>query len=121
MDVHINLWGVLLAGLSSMAVGMIYYADSAFGHEWRKLARVDKEKFQKRMNKIMPQLFGAALVTAFVVAYFTFLYHHYFDVSWIQAGLATSLVMWLGGAATTVFIHNTTDMRPIKLTDLCAE
>jgi hypothetical protein len=68
------------------------------------------------MNKIMPQLFGAALVTAFVVAYFTFLYHHYFDVSWIQAGLATSLVMWLGGAATTVFIHNTTDMRPIKLT-----
>jgi hypothetical protein len=116
MEMHINLWAVLLAGVSSMVIGMIYYADRLFGKEWKELAKIDTKRFDKEMSKVMPWVFLAALVTAFVVAYVTFLYHAFFQVSWINAGLTTSLVLWLGVSATTTFVHNSLDQRPSRLT-----
>lgn len=116
MEVHINLWGVLLGGAASMVIGMIYYANGLFGKEWKKLAKIDEKRFQKEMPRIMPQMFLAALVTAYVVAYMTFLYQNFFQTSWLRAGVVTSLILWLGVAATTVFVHNAVDQRPSKLT-----
>lgn len=116
MVVHINFWGVLLSGVASMVIGMIYYADGVFGKEWKKLVKIDVKKFHKEMPKVMAGLFLAALVTAFAVAYVTFLYHHFFQDSWIGAGLATSLILWLGVSATTIFIHGSVEQRPRVLT-----
>ena len=116
MDVQINLWGVLLSGVASMVIGMIYYRDSLYGKEWKKLAKIDEKRFQKEMPKVMPWVFVGALVTAFVVAYFMFLYENFFHSSWLRAGVITSLIVWLGGAATTVYIHNSLDQRSNKLT-----
>jgi len=31
MKVDINLWAVLLAGVSSMVIGMLYYSNGLFG------------------------------------------------------------------------------------------
>jgi hypothetical protein len=50
------------------------------------------------------------------VAYVTFLYHHFFQDSWIGAGLATSLILWLGVSASTLFIHGSVEQRPRVLT-----
>ena len=116
MDVQINLWGVLLAAVSSMVIGMLYYAKPAFGAEWMKMAKVDSKKFEKEMPKIMPWVFLAALVTAYVVAYVTFLYVNFFHTSWLRAGVVTSLILWLGVSATTTFVHNSLDQRPRALT-----
>ncbi|HZL08112.1 MAG TPA: DUF1761 domain-containing protein [Candidatus Dormibacteraeota bacterium] len=116
MEVHINLWGVLLGAVASMVIGMIYYADQVFGKEWKKLAKIDDKRFQKEMPKIMPQMFVAALITSYVVAYFMFLYQNFFQTSWLRAGVVTALILWLGAAATTVFVHNAVDQRPSKLT-----
>jgi len=115
MHVSINLWGVLLAGISSMVIGMIYYHQSLLGKQWMKLAKVDQKRFQKEMPKVMPLVFVAALVTADVVAYVTFLYQNFFGGSWVMAGLVTSLILWLGVAATTLFVHNTLDQKPAQL------
>lgn len=116
MEVHINLWGVLLGGVASMVIGMLYYADQLFGKEWKKLAKVNEKQFQKEMPKIMPMVFIAALITAYVVAYFSFLYQNFFQTSWVGAGVVTALILWLGVAATTVYVHNALDQRPSKLT-----
>lgn len=117
-NVQINLYGVLLAGLSSMVIGAVYYADWAFGKQWKKLAKVDQKRFEKEMPRIMPALFVAALATSFVVAYFSFLYHSFFQDSWLGASVLTSLVLWLGVSVTSLFVHNALEQRPARLTYL---
>ncbi len=116
MDVHINLLGVLLGGVSSMIIGMIYYAKPVYGAEWMKLAKVDAKRFEKEMPKLMPGVFVAALVTTYVTAYMAFLYHNFFHNSWVGAGLITALILWLGISATTIFVHNSLDQRSSRLT-----
>jgi small-conductance mechanosensitive channel len=116
MEVHINLYAVLLGGLASMVIGMIYYADPLFGKLWKKLAKIDKKRFEKEMLRVMPGVFIAALITAYVVAYMTFLYQAFFQTSWIEAGLVTSLILWLGLSVTTTYVHNSLDQRPSQLT-----
>jgi hypothetical protein len=115
MNVQINLWAVLLAGVSSMVIGMIYYANGVFGKEWKELAKIDHKRFAKEMPRVMPVVFVAALVTAYVVAYVTFLYEMFFHTSWLRAGLVTSLILWLGLSATTLVVHNSLDQRPKNL------
>jgi Protein of unknown function (DUF1761) len=115
MKVDINFWAVLLAGISSMIVGMIYYADQVFGKEWKKLAKIDTKKFDKEMPKTMPVVFVAALIMAYVLAYVTFLYHNFFQNTWLGAGVITSLILWLGVSATTTYIHGSLEQRPRML------
>ncbi len=116
-NVSINLWAVLLAAISSMVIGSIYYAQSVFGKQWLKLAKINQKDFAKEMPKKMLGLFVAALITAEVVAYFTFLYHNFLQQSWFMSGAITALILWLL-AMTTLFIHNTLDQRPANLTYL---
>ncbi len=115
MDVHINLWAVLLGGVSSMIIGMVYYADNLFGKQWKSLSKIDTKRFEKEMPSIMPLIFLGALVSAYVVSYVTFLYHNFFAGSWMGAGVVTALILWLIVAAT-IFVHNALDQRPSKLT-----
>lgn len=112
----INLWAVLLAGVSSMIVGTIFYADQMYGKEWKKLAKINTKQFEKDMPRFMPLMFLAALVTAYFLAYLAFLYHYFFAGSWLAAGVMTSLILWLGASATTLFVHNLMDQRPQRLT-----
>jgi hypothetical protein len=116
MNVDINLWGVLLGGVASMVIGMVYYSDPLFGKDWKKLAKIDEKRFQKEMPRVMPLVFVGALVTAYTVAFMTFLYHNYFASSWLAAGVITSLILWLGLSATTTYVHNSLDQRPYRLT-----
>jgi Protein of unknown function (DUF1761) len=115
VSVDINLWAVLLAGVASMVIGMVYYADSVFGKEWKKLAKVDEKRFQKEMMSVMPLVFVGALITAYIVGYVTFLYQAFFSVSWLGAGVVSSLIIWLV-IATNIYIHNSLDQRPSQLT-----
>jgi hypothetical protein len=40
MDVDVNMWAVLLAALSSMVVGSLWYLPATFGNTWQKLSKV---------------------------------------------------------------------------------
>lgn len=115
MEVHINFWAVLLGGVASMIIGMIYYADGVFGKDWKKLAKIDTKQFEKEMSWSMVQVFIGALLTSYAVAFVTYLYHAYYLGSWITAGFASSLVLFVGVSATTVIIHDTLNQKPSKL------
>lgn len=116
MHVHVNLLGVLLAAVSSMIIGTIYYADTLFGKNWKKLSKINEAKFKEQMPKIMPLVFIGALVTSYVVAYITYLFQYFFQTSWVAAGFETSILLWLGLSATTLFIHDSMDQKPFQLT-----
>jgi hypothetical protein len=116
MDLHINLWGVLLAGVSSMVIGAVYYAPPLLGKVWMKLAKIDGKRFQKEMPRVMLPVFLAALVTSYFVAYFSFMYHSFFGNSWLASSVVTALLLWVGVSATTLYIHNSLEQRPANLT-----
>jgi hypothetical protein len=116
MGVQINWLAVLLAGVSSMVIGFIYYMPGVFGKTWMKLGKVDPKLFKKQQPQLMPLLFVAALLTAFVLAHFVYIVHHFFGDSWLVAGVETSLWAWVGFSFTTLFVHNGMDQKPFNLT-----
>ncbi|HEY5442357.1 MAG TPA: DUF1761 domain-containing protein [Candidatus Saccharimonadales bacterium] len=111
----VNLYGVLLGGVASMVIGMVYYADNVYGKQWKKLAKIDEKLFQKEMPMVMPLVFVGALITAYIVAYVTSLYQAFFSVAWLHASLISALIIWLV-VATNVYIHNSLDQRSSRLT-----
>lgn len=70
----INYWAVLLAGVSAMVVGGIWYGP-LFGNLWMKGMGWDphdkalKEKMKKKAGPAYAQMFVGSLLTAFVLTH----------------------------------------------------
>lgn len=122
MEVEINYWAVLLAGLSTMAVGFFWYSPSVFGNMWMKLAKVTpNRKMTASEQGIMYGLaLLASLVTAYVLAHVTFLSHHFFNNSFLQDAMTTAFWLWLGFTAARLGVHDLFEGRRKKLTLLNA-
>lgn len=114
--ITINLWGVLLGAVSSMVIGAIYYSPQLYGKLWISAGKIDEKRYHKEMGKLMPVVFAGALLTSYFVAYFSILYHAFFGDTWLAASFVTSLLLFVGVSATTVFVHSTLDQRPKQLT-----
>jgi hypothetical protein len=118
MDVAINYWAVLLAAVSSMVEGSIWYARGVFGNTWAKLAKVDmSKKFAgSDMAKMLGLTFVASLITAYVLANFIFIDNKFFGDSLLQDAICTALWAWLGFTSLRFFTHDLFEGRPPKLT-----
>lgn len=120
MDVQVNLWAVLLAALSSMVVGSIWYSKGVFGTVWGKLAKVDMSGTPKssEMAWLLGTTFVASLITAYVLAHVTYLANRFFGNSFVSDALQTAFWLWLGLTAARVYVHDAFESRPTKLTVL---
>jgi len=120
MEVTVNYWAVLLAGLSSMVVGSIWYAKGVFGNTWAKLAKVDMNKKTSggQIALMMGLTFVASLVTAFVLAHVTYLSESFYGLSFLQTALTTAFWLWLGFTAMRILTHDLFEGRRKKLTML---
>lgn len=116
MEVEVNGFGVLLAALSSMVIGALYYSDAFYGKQWRKLSQVDPKWLQKESSKALPWVFLASVLTAYILAHVMYLSHEFYDYSWLSTGVSTALWLWLGISATTLYVHNVMENRPRRLT-----
>lgn len=116
MNVEINVLAVVLAGLSSMAVGSAWYARSVFGNTWMKLARVKMPDNAKDSWKPLALAFIASLVTAYMLAHVTYLSNQFFGNSFLQDALTTAFWLWLGLVAARLITHDAFEGRPAKLT-----
>ncbi len=47
MNVAINYWAVILAAVSAMIVGAIWYSPLLFKNAWEKTVKLDKQKGTK--------------------------------------------------------------------------
>lgn len=115
MSVEVNWLAVVLATLSTMVVGSLWYAPGVFGKLWEKLARIDPKN---RANA--PKAIGITLVVSFVAAYVlahvTYLAHSYFNNAFFVDAVSTSFWIWLGFVATRFITHDAFENRPWKLT-----
>lgn len=115
MDVEINGLAVLLAAVSSMVVGSIWYARGVFGNTWIKLTKLDEKKMNKGATAALITAFVLALLMAYVLAHLAFLSNHFFQHSFMQDAVTTAFWVWLGVAFTRTVTHDRFEQRPLKL------
>lgn len=116
MEVQINIWAVLLAMVSSMVVGSIWYSQSVFGKLWIKLAKIDMKKDGGSVFKPIAITIVVSFITAYVLAHVTYLSHRFFHDSFLQDALSTAFWVWLGFTAARIITHDAFEGRPVKLT-----
>lgn len=119
MEVQVNYLAVFLAGLASMAVGSVWYAQGVFGRTWAKLAKVDMNKkvSGSEMAVLMGGTFVISLITAYVLAHVTYLSNTFYSGnSWLSSALQTAGWAWLGFTAVRFATHDMFEGRPRQLT-----
>lgn len=120
MEVSINYVAVLLATLSTMVVGSVWYSKSVFGNMWIKLAKLNEKDMAKSgMRPIVITLF-VSLISAYVLAHFTALAHEFYksEYSFLATAIITASWGWVGFTAARVITHDAFEGRPNKLTIL---
>ena len=99
---NLNLLAVLVAGLSTMVVGFLWYSPILFAKPWMREMGYDpndKAKVQEMQKSAGPAYFAsliASMVTAFILA----LFFHEMRVQSIDLGLLIAFHAWLGFVAT---------------------
>lgn len=118
MTPDINYWAVIVATLSSMVVGAIWYTPRVFGRYWMKATGVTMSG--NRSDALVP-LVGTLLVsfvTAWVLAGAVFISKEFYGGSFLGNSLVTALVLWAGFTAARFVTHDLFDRRPSGLTIL---
>lgn len=116
MNVEVNYWAVLLAALSTMVVGSVWYARPVFGNTWIKLAKLDEKAMKKAGVYPIVVTVLVSLVTAYVLAHVAYLSNQFFQNSFLQDSLKTAFWAWLGFTAARFITHDAFEGRRKKLT-----
>lgn len=118
MEVQINPLAVVLAMVSSMVIGMIWYAKPVFGTRWMKLVGMTDAKAKQGADKAIGLTVVVSLITAYVLAHVSYLSNSFFANSFLQDSLTTAFWMWLGFVAARFITHDLFEQRPTELSVL---
>jgi len=94
MQVHINFIAVIVATISAMVIGFIWYHPKFLGTTWLKFAKINPKKGDMPWSMTMALI--SALVMATVLAFFAYLYSYFFLGSFFVNAVTTALLMWFG-------------------------
>jgi hypothetical protein len=110
---EINIWAVLVAALSTMVVGSIWYARPVFGTWWEKAARV-----QQPANAVSAIIVTVivSLVSAWVLAGAAAIAHEFYGGSFLVNTMVTAIILWAGFTAARFITHDAFENRPKLLT-----
>ena len=113
---EINYWAVLLAMLSSMLVGTVWYSPKVFGTRWSKLAKVDMDR--PGSSAVMPIVTTVivSFITAWVLAGASSIAWHFYEGSYFVSALVTSIAVWGCCTAARFITHDAFEGRPTNLT-----
>ncbi len=114
VQVAVNYLSVLVGAIGAMVVGYVWYSKQLFGEEWTHLVGIKmKDMKGADMSKTMGLAFVGALLTAYVL--YHFIAYGNEGVVNISAGLITAFWGWLGFVATTSYMMNMFQGKPMKL------
>ena len=89
---EINYWAVLVCGIASMILGMVWYG-ALFGKKWMEIIGVDPNN--KEVQKDMGKGTGFLYLISFLLALFQAYVLAHFIASWQDgSGIETSLWVW---------------------------
>ena len=115
---EINYWAVILATLSSMLVGTIWYTPKVFGNYWMKASRVKPSgKASDAVGPIITTVI-VSFITAWVLAGAAFIAWDFYGGGFLWATIVTAVVLWAGFTAARFITHDAFDQRPSGLTML---
>ncbi|MDQ0076369.1 DUF1761 domain-containing protein [Arthrobacter oryzae] len=118
---EINIWAVLLATLSSMVVGSVWYTPKVFGNYWMKVAKVSPSGEAKDAVKPILITLVVSFVSALVLAGSAALSQHFYGGNFLANTLITAVILWAGFTAARFITHDAFEGRPAGLTVLnCA-
>lgn len=115
---EINYWAILLAMLSSMVVGSVWYAPKVFGNRWMALAKVDVEGSAKSAVWPIITTVIVSFITAWVLAGASVIAWHFYEGSFLFGTLVTGILLWAGFTAARFITHDAFEGRPTALTTL---
>jgi hypothetical protein len=116
MDVQLNYWGIVLAAISSMVVGTIWYGRSFWtGKEWMRLTK-DYKKVDRSLNASLIVAVLMSLLLAYALAHITYISYKFFGGSYFSNAVSTAFWLWLGVAFSRGLVMDTFEGRPYKLT-----
>lgn len=114
----VNIWAVLLATLSTMVVGSIWYTPALFGNRWMDLAEIDRDRMEGSAAGPIVVTVIVSLITAYVLTAATEIVHEQFGGSFLFNALMAALVLWAGFTASRFITHDAFERRPTALTTL---
>lgn len=119
MTPDINYWAVIVATLSSMVVGSIWYTPRVFGKYWMRVTGVDPST-GKASDAVVPIVVTllVSFITAWVLAGAAFISQDFYGGSFLGNSVITALVLWAGFTAARFVTHDAFDKRPSGLTIL---
>jgi hypothetical protein len=115
---EINYWAVILATLSSMVVGSIWYTPRVFGKYWMKAANVTPSGNSRDAVRPILLTLVVSFLTAWVLAGATYLSWDFYGGSFFVNALFTAIILWAGFTAARFITHDAFDGRPAGLTVL---
>jgi hypothetical protein len=107
-EVSINYLAVLVAGVSAMVIGGIWYAKPVFGRKWQQMLKLDEAKMKQGAPMALGGMFVLALVTAYVLAHIV---DYAQSTDWM-GGLQAGAWVWLGFVVSSVAGNNLFERRP---------
>lgn len=115
---EINYIAVLLATLSSMIVGSIWYTPKVFGNYWMKQSGVTPSGNSRDAIGPIALTVVVSFITAWVLAGAAFIAQEFYGGSFLVNTLITAVILWAGFTAARFVTHDAFDRRPAGLTVL---
>lgn len=118
---EINIWAVLVATLSTMVVGTIWYTPKVFGNYWMRVAKVDVSGDSRDAIKPILITVVVSLISAWVLAGGAAIAQDFYGGNFLINTLITAVILWAGFTASRFITHDAFEGRPAGLTLLnCA-
>jgi hypothetical protein len=114
----INYLAVILATLSSMIVGSIWYTPRVFGNYWMRTSGVTPSGNSRDAVRPILLTLIVSFVTAWVLAGAAFIAWDFYGGSFFANSVVTAILLWAGFTAARFVTHDAFDARPAGLTVL---
>jgi uncharacterized protein DUF1761 len=99
---HLNWLAVLVAAISTMVLGFLWYSPILFANPWmREMGYDPNDKAKiKEMQKSAGPTYGISFLAGIVTAFTLALFLHWLRVEGLHFGLMVGFHAWLGFVAT---------------------
>jgi hypothetical protein len=116
MLIDVNYWAVVIATISTMIVGSVWYTPKVFGNYWMRVAKVDMED----RNAVIPIITTliVSFISAWVLAIATQVAWMALGGSYLLVALLAGVLLWAGFTAARFITHDAFEGRPAGLTIL---
>jgi len=115
MFVDVNYWAVVLATLSTLVIGSVWYTPKVFGTRWAELAKVDLDSTGGAVGAIVTTLI-VSFISAWVLALATQTAWLAFGGNYLGTAVAVGTMLWAGFTAARFITHDAFERRPAALT-----